>query len=183
MWSFFSEKLVRNVLWINYRRDWKLYVWFKTWGSIRHSRSKIRTNRCKVVVLNLTHFIGFCEGVTVKPGQAFPLPLIKITARIDRPRKRKETDKGRGSKSTNHRTYTDLSLTILFSKRLGLLHWLLAANWLTCNSLFGIELQNSPALDSEKKKRKRQILRSTCGKCNFSKNSNRINIRLWPDRG
>ena len=54
----------------------------------------------------------------------FSLPLIKITARIDRPRKRKETDKGRGSKSTNHRTYIDLSLTVVFSKRsgLGLLH-------------------------------------------------------------
>ena len=34
----------------------------------------------------------------------------------------KETDKGRGSSSTNHRTYTDLSLTIVFSKRSGPLH-------------------------------------------------------------
>lgn len=45
----------------------------------------------------------------------FSLPLIKT--RIDGPQiKRKETDKGQGSKSTNHRTYTDLSLSILFSK-------------------------------------------------------------------
>ena len=51
----------------------------------------------------------------------------------------KETDKGRGSKSTNHRTYTDLSLTIVFSKRSDPLHWLLEAKF---------ELQNSSALDS-----------------------------------
>ena len=55
-------------------------------------------------------------------------------------------------KSTNHRTYTDLSLTIVFSKRSGLLHWLLAAKWRTCNSLFGFELQNSPALEPYKRK-------------------------------
>ena len=34
------------------------------------------------------------------------------------------------------------------SKRPGLLHWLLSAKKRTCNSLFGFELQNSPALDS-----------------------------------
>ena len=33
----------------------------------------------------------------------------------------------RGSKSINHRTYTDISLTILFSKRSGLLHY--TNNW------------------------------------------------------
>ena len=33
-----------------------------------------------------------------------------------------QTDKGQGSKSTNHRRYTDFSLTIVFSKRSGLLH-------------------------------------------------------------
>ena len=49
------------------------------------------------------------------------LPLIKITARIDT-RKCKEADKWRGSKYTNHHTYTDLSLTILFSGRSGLLY-------------------------------------------------------------
>ena len=31
----------------------------------------------------------------------------------------KKSDKGRGSKSTNHRTYIDLSLTMVFSKRSG----------------------------------------------------------------
>ena len=104
----------------------------------------------------------------------FSLPLIKITAR-------QQLDKGRGSKSTNHHTYTGLCLTVVFSKRsgLGLLHLLLAANWRTCNSLFGFELENSPALDSQKKREKNKILGSTCGKCSFSKNSNRINIRLW----
>ena len=30
-----------------------------------------------------------------------------------------------------------------------------------------------------KKRGENKILRSTCGKCNFSKNSNRINIQLW----
>ena len=69
-------------------------------------------------------------------------------------RKRKKTGKGRGSKSTNHRSYTDLSLTVVFSKRPGLLHWLLAAKWRTCNSLFGFELQNSPALGLEEKEEK-----------------------------
>ena len=44
--------------------------------------------------------------------------------------------------------------------------------------MFGFELQNSPALDSSRKRGKNEILRSTCGKCSFSKNSNRINIQL-----
>ena len=66
----------------------------------------------------------------------FSLPLIKITARIETDRKCNETDKGRGSKSTNHHTYTDLSLTIVFSKWSGLLHWLLAAKWRTCVKQF-----------------------------------------------
>ena len=33
-------------------------------------------------------------------------------------------------------------------------YWLLAAKWRTCNSLFGFELQNSPALGSEEKEEK-----------------------------
>ena len=91
-------------------------------------------------------------------------PHLYITAS-----KRKETVKGRGSKSTNHRTYTDLSLTFVFSKRSGLLCWLLEAK--LRNSLFGFELQNSPAVDSWRKRRENKILKSPCGKCSFSKNS------------
>ena len=56
----------------------------------------------------------------------FSLPLIKITARIDRPQKQRNWLRPR-IETTNHRTYTDLSLTIVFSKRSGLLHWLLTA--------------------------------------------------------
>ena len=37
------------------------------------------------------------------------------------------------------------------------------------NSLFEFELHNSPALDSQRKRRKNEILRSTGGKCSFSK--------------
>ena len=108
----------------------------------------------------------------------FSSPLIKITARIDRLQTQRE-----GSKSTNHRTYTDFSLTVLFSKRSGLLHWLLAANWRTGNSLFGFELQNSPAVDSQKKKEEKtkfwgHLVESVV----FQKNTNRINIRLWNRR-
>ena len=114
----------------------------------------------------------------------FSLPLIKITARIDRPQTQRNWQRSRieiHQSPHKHWPQFDPSLTVVFSKRsgLGMLHWLLAANWRTCNSLFGFELQNSPALDSQKKSGKNKILRSTCGKCNFSKNSNRINIRLW----
>ena len=60
-----------------------------------------------------SYLLPFSNGLRLR----FPLPfVIKITARIDRWQiKRKETDKGRGSKSTNNRTYADLSLTIVFS--------------------------------------------------------------------
>ena len=60
-----------------------------------------------------SYLLPFSNGLRLR----FSLPfVIKITARIDRWQiKRKETDKGRESKSTNHRTYADLSLTIMFS--------------------------------------------------------------------
>ena len=67
-----------------------------------------------------SYFLPFSYRSRLRCSLAF---VIKITASIDRPQiKRKETDKDRGSKSTNNRTYTDLSLTIVFSKRSGLLH-------------------------------------------------------------
>ena len=54
-----------------------------------------------------SYLLPFSNGLRLH----FSLPLvIKITARIDRWQiKRKETCKGRGLKSTNHRTYADLS--------------------------------------------------------------------------
>ena len=54
------------------------------------------------------------------------------------------------SKSTNHRTYSDLSLTIVFSKRSGLLHLLLAAKWCARNSLFGLNFRTHPNLTVRK---------------------------------
>ena len=64
--------------------------------------------------------LGLCQFLCVCGLSILAVILIKGNEK----RNRKETDKGRGSKSTNHRTYTDLSLTVVFSKRsgLGLLH-------------------------------------------------------------
>ena len=90
----------------------------------------------------------------------FSSPLIKITARIDRLQTQRE-----GSKSTNHRTYTDFSETVLFSKRSGLLHWLLATKWRTVCLGWTSELARTRPLTIEKKRRKNKILWSTCGKC------------------
>ena len=42
----------------------------------------------------------------------------------------------------------------------------------------GLNFRTRPHSTLRKKRRKNKILRSTCGKCSFSKNSDRINIRL-----
>ena len=104
----------------------------------------------------------------------FSSPLIKITARIDRLQTQRE-----GSKSTNHRTYTDFSLTVLFSKRSGLLHWLLAAKWRTVCLGWTSELARTRPLTIEKNKKKQNSLVDLRKVYSFSKNGNRINIGLW----
>ena len=42
----------------------------------------------------------------------------------------------------------------------------------------GLNFRTRPHSTLRKKRRKNKILRSTCGKCSFSKSSNRIDIRL-----
>ena len=101
--------------------------------------------------------------------------IIKITARIDRPQTQKNWQRLSIKVHQSAHMHWPQFDHHVFS---GLLHWLLAVKWRTCNSLFGIELQSSPALDSYTKRRKNKILTSTCGKCSFSKNSNQINIWL-----
>ena len=100
----------------------------------------------------------------------FSLPLIKITARIDN-RKRKETDKGRGSKTTNHRS------CFLRGQVCCTDYW--QQNGVRGTVCLGLNFRTRPHSTLRKKEEKNKILRSTCGKCSFSKNSNRINIRLW----
>ena len=104
----------------------------------------------------------------------FSSPLIKITARIERLQTQRE-----GSKSTNHRTYTDFSLTVLFSKRSGLLHWLLAAKWRTVCFGWTSELARTRPLTIEKKKKKQNSLVDLWKVYSFSNYGNRINIGLW----
>ena len=107
----------------------------------------------------------------------FSSPLVKITARIDRLQTQRE-----GSKSTNHRTYTDFSLTVLFSERSGLLHWLLAAKWRTVCLGRTSELAGTRPLTIEKKKKKQNYLVDLRKVYSFSKNGNRIKIGLWISR-
>ena len=54
--------------------------------------------------INLFFFFFFCfvQSYLLPFSYHLQLPLIEITARIETDRKCKETDKGRGSKSTNH---------------------------------------------------------------------------------
>ena len=71
----------------------------------------------------------------------FSLPLIKITTGTDRLQMQRNWQRLRISKSTNHHTYTDLSLTIVFSESSGLLHWLLAENGVHITVCLGLNFR------------------------------------------
>ena len=106
----------------------------------------------------------------------FSLPLIKITARIDRAQLTKAEDR--------NPTITAYTLTLVWPS-CSLRGQVCCTDYWQQNGvnvtvcLAEFELQKSLALDPYKKRRKNKILRSTCGRCSFSKNGNRINIRLW----
>ena len=71
----------------------------------------------------------------------FSLPLIKITARIDRPQTQRNWQNW-GLKFEIHQSP--------LSKRSGLLHLLLAAKWRARNSLFGLNFRTHPHLTVRK---------------------------------
>ena len=89
----------------------------------------------------------------------FSLPLIKITARIETDRKC--NDISPRIEIHQSRTYTDLSLCMVFSKRSGQLHWLLAAKWRTCVKQFvwvwTSQLARPRLLEKKKKKRNSEV--------------------------
>ena len=87
----------------------------------------------------------------------FSLPLIKIRARIDRPQMQRNWQRPRiKTHQSPHINWPQLDHHVfaVFSKKSGLLHWLLAAKWRTCNSLFGLNFRTCPHRTLRKKEEK-----------------------------
>ena len=105
----------------------------------------------------------------------FSLPLIKITARIDRAQLTKAEDR--------NPPITAYTLTLVWPSCFlrGQVcctdYW--QQNGVHVTVCLGLNFRTRPHSTLRKKRRKNKILRSTCGRCSFSKNGNRINIRLW----
>ena len=86
----------------------------------------------------------------------FSLPLIKITARIDRLQMQRNWQGLRIEIQQSPHIHWPLLDHCVFLEVISLLHWLLAAKWHSCDSLFGFEFQNLSRLDFWKKKKKKQ---------------------------
>ena len=71
----------------------------------------------------------------------FSLPLIKITARIDRLQMQRNWQELRIEIQQSPHIHWPLFDHRDFLEVISLLHWLLAAKWHSCDSLFGFEFQ------------------------------------------